>query len=266
MCGSPLFSKEDMCYENVRIARGFVHCRIKFFPNNLPPSLINACLKSKQAYDCCSFFNSKSLGRINMAQIAVDVVLIPSDRITNMAIEANRELLKKYPQKIILDREKCLPHISLAMGCIDRRKITEIEIILRKIAEDLSIRFLNIVNVHTHTNIAGEKVSVLQVEKTNRLQSLHEKVMTSMKPYFRYDVTADMLLSDGIVGESSLQWIKNYPAESGYGNFSPHITLGYGEIRLEIFPVRFNVSKIALCHLGNHCTCRKVLAAAELTA
>ena len=201
-----------------------------------------------------------------MAQIAVDVVLIPSEEITDTAIEANRKLSKKNPDKIVLDREKSLPHISLAMGCIDQRKIADIEIILRKIAEKLPIRFLNIVNIHTHTNITGEKVSVLQIENTDRLQSLHEQVMTSMKPYFSYDVTADMLLSDGTVGESTLQWIKNYPAESGYENFFPHITLGYGEIRLESLPARFNVSKIALCRLGNHCTCRKVLAAAELTA
>jgi 2'-5' RNA ligase len=201
-----------------------------------------------------------------MTQIAVDVVLMPSDRITNMAIEVNGELLKKNPDKIVLDRENSLPHISLAMGCIDRRKIVDIEIILREIAADSSVGYLNIVNVHTNTNIAGEKVSVLQIENTDRLHSLHEKVMTSMKPYFCYDVTADMLLSDGIAGESTLQWIKNYPTESGYENFSPHITIGYGEIKLESLPVRFNVSKIALCHLGNHCTCRKVLAAAELTA
>ena len=201
-----------------------------------------------------------------MAQIAVDVVLIPSEEMTDTAIEANRKLSKKNPDKIVLDREKSLPHISLAMGCIDQRKIADIEIILRKIAEKLPIRFLNIVNIHTHTNITGEKVSVLQIENTDRLQSLHEQVMTSMKPYFSYDVTADMLLSDGTVGESTLQWIKNYPAESGYENFFPHITLGYGEIRLESLPARFNVSKIALCRLGNHCTCRKVLAAAELTA
>lgn len=200
-----------------------------------------------------------------MSQIAVDVVLIPSDQMINMAIEANRELLKNNPEKIILDREKSLPHISLAMGCIDQRKINDIEIIMREIAADFSAGLLNIENVHTHTNITGEKVSVLQIENTNRLQWLHEKVMTSMKPYFSYDVTADMLLSDGIVGESTLQWIKNFPAESGYDNFFPHITLGYGEIKLEFLPVRFDVSKIALCHLGNHCTCRKVLAAAELT-
>jgi 2'-5' RNA ligase len=200
-----------------------------------------------------------------MAQIAVDVVLIPSDQMTNMAIEANRELLKNNPDKIILDRYKCLPHISLAMGCIDQRKINDIEKILCKITADFSVGLLNIVNIHTHTNITGEKGSVLQIENTNRIQSLHEKVMTSMKPYFSYDVTADMLLSDGFVGESTMQWIKNFPEESGYGNYFPHITIGYGEIKLDFLPVRFNISKIALCHLGNHCTCRKVLTAAELT-
>jgi 2'-5' RNA ligase len=200
-----------------------------------------------------------------MGQIAVDIVLIPSDQMTNMAIEANRELLKNNPEKIILDREKCLPHISLAMGCIEQRRVNDIEIILQKNVADFSVGLLNIENVHTHTNITGEKVSVLQIENTSRLQRLHEKVMTSMKPYFSYDLTADMLLSDGIVGESTLQWIKKFPSESSYNNFFPHITLGYGEIKLEFLPVRFNVSKIALCHLGNHCTCRKVLAAAEFT-
>lgn len=201
-----------------------------------------------------------------MAKLAVDVVLIPSDEMINIAVEANRKLLKQYPDKITLDREKCLPHISLAMGCIEQRQIADIELTLQKIVEEYYIGFLHIVDVHTHTNIAGEKVSALQIENTNQLQSLHEQVMTSMKPYFSYDVTADMVLSDETVDESTLLWIKNYQAESSYENFFPHITLGYGEIELENLPIDFMVSKIALCHLGNHCTCRKILAAAEITA
>ena len=30
------------------------------------------------------------------------------------------------------------------------------------------------------------------------------------------------------------------------------------------FPSKFAVPKLALCHLGNHCTCRRILASAEL--
>ena len=201
-----------------------------------------------------------------MTQIAADVILIPSEEMMNIAIESNRELLEQYPDKIVLDKKDCLPHISLAMGCIDQKNIADVDKILRKTAKKFSIRFLRIIDVHTHTNVTGEKVSVLQIENTDQLQSLHEQVMSSMKPYFSYDVTADMVLSDGIVSKSTLLWIKNYPVESSFENFFPHITLGYGEIKLEPLPISFVVPKIALCHLGNDCTCKKVLAAAELTA
>ena len=201
-----------------------------------------------------------------MTQIAADVILIPSEEMMNIAIESNRELLEQYPDKIVLDKKDCLPHISLAMGCIDQKNIADVDKILRKTAKKFSIRFLRIIDVHTHTNVTGEKVSVLQIENTDQLQSLHEQVMSSMKPYFSYDVTADMVLSDGIVSKSTLLWIKNYPVESSFKNFFPHITLGYGEIKLESLPISFVVPKIALCHLGNDCTCKKVLAAAELTA
>ena len=36
-------------------------------------------------------------------------------------------------------------------------------------------------------------------------------------------------------------------------------------LELDEFPftAEFTASKLALCHLGNHCTCRKVLAAVE---
>ena len=50
-----------------------------------------------------------------MAKIAVDVVLLPSEEMMDKAIEINRELLKRFDNKIILNKENCLPHISLAI-------------------------------------------------------------------------------------------------------------------------------------------------------
>ncbi len=200
-----------------------------------------------------------------MAQIAVDVVLIPSEEMMEKAIKANRELLKQYPNKIILDKDYCLPHISLAMGCINQKHIPDIEIILRKITQNYCIEPLHVVGVHIETNSAGEKVSVLQIEKTKSLQSLHEQVIQKLAAFFSYEVTTDMIISDDAIGESTLSWIKNYPEKSSYENFFPHITLGYGQTEIRFLPTKFTVSKLALCHLGNHCTCRKVLAKAELT-
>jgi len=200
-----------------------------------------------------------------MTQIAIDVVLIPSQEMMEKAIEANRELLKQHPNKIILDKKNCLPHISLAMGCINQKYIADIEMILMQIAKKYRIGILHVVGVHIETNSAGEKVSVLQIERTELLQSLHEQVIQKLAVFFSYEVTADMIISDKVVSESALLWIKNYPEKSSYENFFPHITLGYGEIEIGFFPTEFTASKLALCHLGNHCTCRKVLAKAGLT-
>ena len=199
-----------------------------------------------------------------MAEIAVDVVLLPSEEMVDKTIAANRELLKQCPDKIVLDKEGCQPHISLAMGCIDERATADIETVLQTIAKQFSLGQLSVIGIHTGTNSAREQVSVLQIERTEALQSLHEEVMRRLAPYFNYDVTADMVLSPPKASESTLAWIKSYPEKSSFENFSPHITIGYGEINDYSFPIEFTASKLALCHLGNHCTCRKILASVEL--
>ena len=63
-------------------------------------------------------------------------------------------------------------------------------------------------------------------------------------------------------------WIRNYSKESSLDKFSPHITIGIGEVESETrglaYPIKFNTSKLALCHLGNYCTCRKVISLHDL--
>lgn len=199
-----------------------------------------------------------------MVKMAVDIVLLPSEQMTNKAIEANSRLLTQFADQITLDKEKCLPHISLAMGCIDKKHIECIGKIIQTIAVKYPAGRLSVIGIDTATNSVGEKVSAFELEKTQRLQSLHEEVMRRTAPYFSHDVTAEMLFSPPIAGKSTLLWIKNYPEKSAFENFFPHITLGYGQIDDFSFPAKFTASKLALCHLGHHCTCRKILAAAEL--
>jgi len=199
-----------------------------------------------------------------MARIAVDVVLLPSDEMTDYAIEVNRGLLKTSDKKIILNYENCLPHISLAMGCINEKDIPDIEQILQDIAKRYSFSELRVVGIRAETIPTGKKVLGFNVEKTKELQLLHEEVMKGLAPYFTYDVTTAMLFSPPEVEETTLFWIKSYPEKSSFENFSPHITIGFGETDKVEVPIKFAASKLALCHLGNHCTCRKVLVSIEL--
>lgn len=199
-----------------------------------------------------------------MGKKAVDVVLLPCEAMTNMAIAANAELAAGFGRRIVLSTRDCLPHISLAMGCIEDVDIAEIGKVLALLGKEYAPRHLKVAGVQSSTNFSGEPVSVFTVERSERLQRLHEKVMAELERFFGYDVTVDMI-AGGRADNSTIGWIKNYPANSSYANFSPHITIGYGRFEGGSFPIEFGVSQLALCHLGNHCTCRRILVAVELT-
>jgi len=200
-----------------------------------------------------------------MGKKAVDVVLLPDEAITDKAIEANAELVKKFGNKIVLNKENCLPHISLAMGCIDEEDIASVERILQSIAKECSLDDLRVCGVRSSENSAGEKVSVFEVRETKELQLLHQTVMERLASYLSCDVTSDMVCADDEVEKSTLLWIKNYREKSSFDKFFPHITIGYGELSNFSFAMKFTASRLALCHLGNHCTCRKVLVSIKLS-
>jgi len=198
-----------------------------------------------------------------MMRKAVDAVLLPDEATTDRAIEANAKLVERFGKKIVLNKENCLPHISLAMGCVDERDIGAIGKALNGIAKECSLAGLRIIGIETTINSAGKKVSVFVVEKTRQLQLLHEKVMEKLTPYLSYDVSREMIYGSR-AEESTLLWIKNYRDKSSFANFQPHITIGYGQAENGPFPIKFAALKLALCHLGNHCTCREILTSIEL--
>ena len=120
---------------------------------------------------------------INMAKIAIDIVLLPSEEMMDKAIEINKELIKEAEDKIILDKEKCLPHISLCMGCIDEDKIPEIENILNKISTNFSQFNLQAIDLKADIIPTGGEVSGLYIKNQDELQKLHETIMKKLWNY-----------------------------------------------------------------------------------
>ncbi len=195
-----------------------------------------------------------------MKKIAIDVVLLPSEEMVDKAIEINKELLKDYENKIVLDKQKCLPHISLCMGCVNEEDIPEIENVLRDISLDFSKINLSVDKLEKETIPTGKIVSGMSIVKTDMIQSLHEDIMKKLWKFLSYEPEISMLFNPPEVEEVTLYWIKNY--KDKYNNsslFSPHITVGFGETDKFQFPISFTASKLAMCQLGNYCTCRKVL-------
>lgn len=199
-----------------------------------------------------------------MARMATDVVLLPEETMTDRAIEINRRIIREYSAEIVLSRENCLPHISLAMGCIDEHDIDAIHDVFTHLARESPIGRLTATGIATSTNSRGETASLMEIERTAELQTFHERVMSRMERFLGHDVT-NAIFYDDVVAESTLDWVRNYPQKAGYESFSPHITLGYGQAKPGFsFPVVFTAARLALCHLGNHATCRRVLTAVDL--
>ncbi len=194
-----------------------------------------------------------------MGRIATDVVLLPDSAMTAWAITVNKELVREYASEIVLGKKTCRPHISLAMGCAREQDIDSIRERLQRLAKQTSVKQLNATGILVSTNPRGEDTSLLEIERTDDLQALHEAAMKEVEPFFSHDVTSEMI-ADASVAESTLAWIRDYPQKAAFERFSPHITLGYGKAKTDVpFPIPFTVSRLALCHVGNHGTCRTIL-------
>ena len=187
--------------------------------------------------------------------IAVDVVLLPPEEVMDKAVKINGELVEKTGDTgIILDSEKCLPHVTLAMGCVEEEDLSHIDNILRSIAEDL----LPI----TLKTIPFEKgPASLRIEKNRDIELLHELVMIRMSRFFTHEVSKNMIYDSQKeeIAELTFDYIRNFTTKSSFENYTPHITLGPGNADLQVGSFEFVTSRLALCHLGNYCTCRKIL-------
>lgn len=179
------------------------------------------------------------------------------------AIAINRVLVERFGSEIVLDQATCLPHVSLAMGCLDPEDLDAAGQILRQIARDNPVGALTIIGIATTANAEGQRVSSLLIDKTEPLQRVHEQLMHGLSPFLTYDATEQMLYGQGPVSPTTLDWIADFPKKSSLAFFWPHITLGYGGVPAVDLPISFAATHLALCHLGNHCTCRKVLTSVE---
>lgn len=82
----------------------------------------------------------------------------------------------------------------------------------------------------------------------------HQELLTS-------DV-AEKMFFDPPIRPGSIEWVRNYRDKHSHGAYHPHITISVGgvpNVNLD-FPISFVATRLALCHLGNGNTCRKILA------
>ncbi|MET1033333.1 MAG: hypothetical protein ABWX94_02435 [Candidatus Saccharimonadales bacterium] len=200
-----------------------------------------------------------------MNKIAIDIVLLPPPKIAEQAIAISNKLAKTSGNtKIVLDGDQYLPHISLCMGGIDENDLQIVHTILKDVIVDLPPFQLTISGIRAHNIPTGEQLAVLEIVHQDALQKLHETIMDRLRSHLSYDIDTSMFFGSPEVAPISVKWVKDFDQSQNSMTYYPHITSGFGEYADFTFPVEFIANTIAICHLGNYCTCRKILASFEL--
>jgi hypothetical protein len=199
-----------------------------------------------------------------MKRYAVNVVLLPPEPVMDIALEWNRKLVKNRPANIILDKNSVLPHVSLAMGCLRADNLERANALFQSILSKHKAIDLRIPHIRTVNTSSGDSVICFDISPTDELTKLHEAIVTGFRPLLTQDATADDIHGPPPVSSSALNWINNYIPHHCFDHFWPHITLGFGEPPGHVKAFSFQASRLAICHLGNHCTCRSILSEVAL--
>jgi 2'-5' RNA ligase len=199
-------------------------------------------------------------------QIAVDIVLLPPEPVMEASIAVNNRLVERTGNReVVLDKQGMIPHVTLAMGTVERSDLPILgrrldEIVDRHLPLPMTLTELAVVSTGT-----GDTVSGFNIRRTNDLQALHESIMTMLLAFDTGEVAASMIAGWELeqINAFTTGYVRDFSETSAYENFSPHITLGYGDASEDFlefsFPLPFLCTSAAICHLGNFCTCKEIL-------
>lgn len=194
-----------------------------------------------------------------MKRFAIDIVVLPPDPVMDLALEWNQVLHKTRPTNIVLDKIQNLPHISMAMGCLPADQLEHANVLLRSVARAHHALALRVPHIKTVNTASGDRVVSFDIDLSQELIRLHESIVTAFRPLLTQDVTEADINDLPPIDPSSLEWINHYIPDHCFQNFWPHITLGFGVAPGNFQPFSFQASRLAICHLGNYCTCSRIL-------
>jgi hypothetical protein len=195
---------------------------------------------------------------------AVDIALIPEAEALDFFIGLNRRLVEMSGDRSIqLGESACLPHISLAMGRVRAPDIGDIKERLSKavsgyIPYDAFYKGYAVV-----AGSGGDPVSGADVVRDETIEKLQEIVAGVLGDFSSGKMTPECFSGyTSVITDFSLDYSENYLTRQIGENFSPHITIGHGDITKVMGlqpPENFSCDRLAICRLGNHCTCAEIL-------
>ena len=205
-----------------------------------------------------------------MSSLPCDIVLLPSLKLANKAIEASNAT-RQYESFFTLENGKFYPHMSLYMFQLNEADISKVEEVLTKIAKDF-----NVVSAKATTYSLGEGFGVGYVdpeyEVTDEQSNLQDSVIEAVNPIregMRESDIKKMRDAEGL----KLENLQNYGYPAVGDLFRPHMTLTrlkeHNPKVLELLPQDISTfngvfDRLGLFEMGDNGTCIRKIAEFEL--
>ncbi len=200
-----------------------------------------------------------SVSPVLSGRYAIDIVLLPDRDSSALAIEMSAALTNtENTKRLLLNRVDHLPHITLAMGVILEEDLDQLADELVTVAAEA--RAVQLTTDRIKTPFAPtDAISLIDINRSSELDALHEPTITLLMSRRLPHVVASDFSGSLPMTSGTVDWVQNFEENAAHDHFSPHITLGYGHLPHPTFPDTFLADRLAVCHLGKHCTCSKLL-------
>jgi hypothetical protein len=190
-----------------------------------------------------------------------DVVILPPPKVTNYAIGISAGL-QQYGAEFVLGHENYIPHISLYHIPVSPSDFNDFSKAVSAIAEG---------HVGGELQLTRLEIPVVQTDKPLWLRRLHRDLVRATVCYFNWDCGAqERWNTDYLPAQLKARAEENLRK---YGSpligsvFRPHITLTSfpdralvsGPPNFKIEALRFDVKEIAICELGLHHSCQRII-------
>jgi hypothetical protein len=209
---------------------------------------------------------------------AIDVLIDPDEHAISRAREVNARLLESMPQGWRLDATH-QPHITTLQRYVRTADLDHVYDAVEKTVTDtdmssLSYQAKNI--THADWGFPGYGPTVLQVEVSPEVLDFQAELVAAISPFVEAGGTAAAFVTDPgeVISPTIIDWVEAFvPNQIGDGKYFPHLTVGVDTfdhlkiIEAEPFDA-FTVhpASVAVYHLGNNGTARKLLKGWSLTS
>jgi 2'-5' RNA ligase len=191
--------------------------------------------------------------------LAIDIAILPPPAVSERAVALSAALPAHESQGLLLGTDR-LPHITLTQLFVP---VVELDSLIAQV--DTVLRGHQPLHLRVTGGGKGSSSVWMSIARSPELVRLHERLLDATEAIEAAAGDAVAFFGED-ARDRDVRWVREFRRQSSFHRFTPHITLGHASAPPFVEPVDFQATRIAVCHLGRFCTCRRIVRSWDLRA